>query len=220
MSRGIAVLRPEPGNRVTAAAIEASGRTAIRLPLFAASPVAWEVPDPSRFDALVLTSANTIRHGGAGLATLIGLPVHAVGRVTGEAARAFGFRVVTNGDSGASSLAGRMDATGVRRALHLAGRERTIIPGGIVAEIVTVYSSDALPVSPGDAARLAGSVALVQSARAATRLGEIVAERAGIALIAISEAVAQAAGDGWERIVVPRTPSSEAMIDAALALAD
>ncbi len=220
MSRVIAVLRPEPGNRVTAAAIEAAGRSAIRLPLFAASPVGWEVPDPIRFDALVFTSANAIRHGGTGLASLLGLPVHAVGRVTGEAARAFGFRVVTNGDSGASSLARRMKAAGVRRALHLAGRERTVIQGGIVAEIVTVYASDALPVSRSDAARLAGSVALVQSARAARRLAEIVSDKAGIALIAISQAVAQAAGDGWEQIIVPRAPSSDAMIDAALALAD
>ena len=220
MSRRIAVLRPEPGNRVTAAAIEAAGRTAIRLPLFSAAPVAWQPPDPRDFDALILTSANAIRHGGPGLAQLIDLPVHAVGKVTGEAARGLGFHVVTNGDSGAAGLIDRVAASGVRRALHLAGRERTIEAGGIVARVITVYSSDPLPVAPGEAARLAGSVALVQSARAARRLGEIVSDRGGIALVAVSEAAAMAAGDGWERILVPPAPSSEAMIDAALALAD
>jgi len=75
VNRPIAVLRPEPGNRVTAAAIEARGRIAIRLPLFEVRPLAWQVPDPDRFDALVLTSANAIRHGGPGLAALLGLPI-------------------------------------------------------------------------------------------------------------------------------------------------
>jgi uroporphyrinogen-III synthase len=218
VSRPIAVLRPEPGNRVTAAAIEAAGRNAIRLPLFAARPLEWDAPDPTEFDALILTSANAVRHGGAGLDRLIALPVHAVGQVTGEAARRFGFNVITNGDSGAATLLERAEAAGVRRALHLAGRERTLEPGGIVAEIITVYASDPLPMP--DAARLGGSVTLVQSTRAAARLGEIVEDRSNIALVAISQAVAEAAGPGWERIVVPRTPSSEAMIDAALALAD
>jgi uroporphyrinogen-III synthase len=220
MSRPIAVLRPEPGNRVTAAAIEAAGRTAIRLPLFAAGPVAWEPPDPRDFDALILTSANTIRHGGPGLTQLIDLPVHAVGKVTGEAARGLGFHVDSNGDSGAATLIDRVAASGVRRALHLAGRERTISPGGIIARVITVYASDPLPVAPGGAARLTGSVALVQSARAARRLSEIVSDRKGIVLVAVSRAVAEAAGDGWERIVVPPSPSIEALIVAALALAD
>ncbi|MES2986582.1 MAG: uroporphyrinogen-III synthase [Pseudomonadota bacterium] len=218
MSRPIAVLRPEPGNRVTIAAIEAAGRKAIRFPLFAAGPIAWDVPNPDDFDALILTSANAVRHGGAGLTKLIGLPVHAVGKVTGEAARRFGFHVVTNGDSGADTLLERAESKGARRALHLAGRERTLKAGGIVAEVITVYASDPLPVA--DAARLAGSVAMVQSARAAVRLGEVVEERGTIALVAISQTVAEAAGPGWERIVVPASPSSEKMIHAALALAD
>ncbi|RYE00352.1 MAG: uroporphyrinogen-III synthase [Sphingomonadales bacterium] len=220
MSRRIAVLRPEPGNRVTASAIEAMGRHAIRLPLFVTKPLAWEIPDPARFDALILTSANALRHGGAGLGQLTGLPVHAVGKVTGEAARRFGFNVVTNGDSGAETLLARAEAAGVRRALHLAGREHTAHSSGIVAQVIPIYASDPLPVSPEAAAQLDGSVALIQSARAAVRLGEIVRERSSIALVAVSEAVAQAAGEGWERIVVPSGPSSEKMIHAALALAD
>ena len=86
MSRPIVVLRPEPGNRVTAAAIEGRGLRAIRLPLFAVQPVAWQAPDPAGFDALLLTSANAVRHGGAGLARLLSLPVFAVGEATADAA--------------------------------------------------------------------------------------------------------------------------------------
>lgn len=224
MSRAIAVLRPEPGNRVTAAAIEARGRKAIRLPLFAARPLAWQPPDPASFDALIVTSANALRHGGAGLAALLELPVHAVGEVTAEAARRAGFAVALAGKAGSAELLARAEAAGVRRALHLAGRDRSVATGGIVAEVLTVYVSEAVPIAQDAAARLAGSVALVQSARAGARLGDIVdgagIARAGITLLAISAGAADAAGVGWEQVVVPPDFRGEALIEAAIALAD
>lgn len=220
MSRPIAVLRPEPGNRVTASAIEAAGKVAIRLPLFETRAVPWIAPDPGDFDSLIFTSANAIRHAGTGLERLSGLPVFAVGRVTAEAARRVGLDVAATGDAGVAALLCQAEAAGVRRALHLAGRERTAAGDGIVAQVVTVYASDALPVPPESAARLIGSIALVQSARAAARLREVVKDRESIALVAISATVADAAGSGWERILIAAAPSSEAMIEAAFTLAD
>lgn len=222
MSRAIAVLRPEPGNRVTAAAIEARGRRAIRMPLFEVRPVAWQVPAAADFDALILTSANAPRHGGPGFAALQGLPVHAVGKATADAARRAGFAVAHVGEDGASSLLAQAEAAGVRRALHLAGRERTLAAGGIVGAVIIVYASERR--TPDDVARLAGNIALVQSARAAAWLGELVdaqrIDRSAIILVAISPAVAAAAGEGWERVLVPETVSSEALIETAIALAD
>jgi uroporphyrinogen-III synthase len=222
MSRPIAVLRPEPGNRVTAAAIEARGRTAIRMPLFEVRPVAWQMPGTEGFDALILTSANALRHGGPGLTPLRRLPVYAVGKATADAALRAGFEVALVGEEGAASLLVRAEAAGIGRALHLAGRERTIAAGGIVAETVTVYASERI--SPDDVAMLAGSVALVQSVRSGAWLGELVDARAidrrGIALVAVSAPAAAAAGSGWEQVVVPRAMTSEALIEAAIALAD
>ncbi|NIJ21328.1 uroporphyrinogen-III synthase [Sphingomonas naasensis] len=222
MSRAIAVLRPEPGNRVTAAAIEARGRRAIRLPLFDVRPVAWQIPAAEDFDALILTSANALRHGGPGLSTLHRLPVHAVGKATADAARRAGFDVAHVGEDGAAALLAEAEAAGIRRALHLAGRERTIAAGGIVGAVRTVYASE--PRTPEALTGLAGSIALVQSARAAAWLAELVdaagIDRGGIALVAVSAPAAAAAGGGWEQLVVPRTVSSEAMIAAAIALAD
>lgn len=223
MSRAIAVLRPEPGNRVTAAAIEAAGRRAIRLPLFSVHPVDWTPPDPAGFDALVLTSANALRHGGIGLAALRDLPVHAVGDVTAEAARRMGFEIAATGQAGSAELLAAAEAAGVRRALHLAGRERSVAEGGIVARVVTVYASDPLVMAGYELRALAGAVALVQSARAAERLGELIdgmdMDRSGIALVAVSEAAAQAAGEGWERVTVV-SPDGAALVEAAIALAD
>ncbi len=202
--RAIAILRPEPGNRAMAVAIEATGRTAIRLPLFETRSVAWQAPDPAAFDALILTSAN------------------AVGEATAEAARRAGFTVAATGSGGAAELVAAAERAGVRRALLLAGRERMLDAGGIVAQAITVYASDPLPVPPDAAARLRGSVALVQSARAGARLAAIVApgDRAGIAVAAVGAAAAEAAGSGWERVVIAPRPAPAALIDAALALAD
>jgi len=222
MSRPIAVLRPEPGNGATAAAIEARGHAAIRLPLFAVRPLAWQAPDPSTFDALLLTSANAVRHAGAGLARLAALPAYAVGEATAAAARAAGLKVAAAGDSNAAALLAAAGKAGVRRALHLAGRDRLVEAGGIVASVIPVYASEPLPVAPEALARLAGSVALVQSARAAHRLATLLPaiERGGIALVAVSRRAAMAAGPGWETVVVPGSPRGEALIAAAGALAD
>ena len=113
MSRPIAVLRPEPGNGATVAAIEAAGGMAIRLPLFAAAPVAWHAPDPAAFDALLLTSANALRHGGPELAALRSLPVHAVGGATAAAARQAGFAVAHAGTGDGAALVAAAEAAGV-----------------------------------------------------------------------------------------------------------
>ncbi|WP_294334536.1 uroporphyrinogen-III synthase [uncultured Sphingomonas sp.] len=220
MSRPIAVLRPDPGNRITAAAIEGRGRTAIRLPLFATRPLAWSVPDAAAFDALILTSANAVRLAGDGLETLRGLPVHAVGEATASAARRVGFDVVSVGQKGAAALVEQARAMGVRRALHLAGQERTLEAGDIVAAVLPVYASEALPIAPEAAAALAGSVALVQSARAGARLAEIAPDRSTIVLVAVSDAAAAGAGRGWRATAIAAHPETEALIDLAITLAD
>lgn len=222
MSRAIAVLRPEPGNRVTATAIEAAGRTAIRLPLFTTGPVAWTPPDPAGFDALLLTSANAIRHGGPQLGALLDLPVHAVGKVTAEAAQRAGFRVAHVGHAGAAELVAEAEAAGVRRALLLGGRERMLGAGGVVAEAITVYASEPLAIAPEQAVRLRGAVVLVQSARAGARLAELVApdHRAITAVAAISARAAEAAGTGWRRVEMAADTRPDTLIALALHLAD
>jgi uroporphyrinogen-III synthase len=214
MTRAIAVLRPEPGNARTASRIVAAGARAIRLPLFAAAPLAWTPPDPAGFDALIATSANAFRHGGDGLARLRDLPVHAVGAATASAATAAGFAVATIGESDAATLAVTLPAG--RRLLHLAGRERTAIPGAVA---IPVYAADPLPVAPAARVALADSVVLLHSARAAIRLAELVAARGGIDLVAISAAVATAAGGGWGSVTVAARPDDALLVAQALDLA-
>ena len=139
MSRSLAVLRPEPGNSATARRIEALGLIAVQRPLFAVRPLPWDCPDPARFDTLLLTSANTLRHGGAQLAMLHDLPVIAVGEATAAAARAAGFRVRATGDRDSAAV---LVMAGDARVLLLCGREHA---GGAVSARDALYASE--PVS-------------------------------------------------------------------------
>ena len=224
MSRAIAVLRPEPGNAATAAAIEVLGLTAIRLPLFEVHAIDWVAPDASRFDALLLTSANAPRHAGPGLAGLRRLPVHAVGDATAAVARDAGLEVVAVGDRDGAALVAAAAASGVRRGLLLGGRDRALASDPIIAEAIAIYASDPMAVPVEALDRLTGSVVMVHSPRAARRVADLI-DRAGIdrrtvRLAAISAAAAQAAGDDWDRIAAAATPDDAALTALARALAD
>jgi uroporphyrinogen-III synthase len=208
MTRSIGVLRPEPGNAATADRIEARGRTALRLPLFAVRPVEWSSPDPARYDSLLLTSANAVRHGGPALTSLTQLPVHAVGPATAAAARVAGFEVMTVGDAGVEAL----QLPG--RVLHLTGREHRARTG---TDTIVVYASEALD---PDLGALRDGIALIHSARAGQLLARRLTDRSRISLAAISDMAARAAGSGWRTVAVADRPADAALIDAAIRLAD
>ena len=218
--RTVAVLRPEPGNRATIARLADAGVDAVSLPLFAVQALAWSLPDPASFDALVLTSANAVRWAGDGLSALRGLPVHAVGQATATAARDAGFDIMATGDADADALLAAMARAGISRALHLGGRESVITPGegsgAIVRQSIPVYASEPVPVPARALAALAGGVALLHSPRAARRLATLM-DAAGfarslIAIAALSPAVAMAAGGGWSAIWSASVPSDEALV--------
>ncbi|MBN8816004.1 MAG: uroporphyrinogen-III synthase [Sphingomonas sp.] len=221
MSRAVAVLRPEPGNAATVARVEAAGLTAIRLPLFDVRAVDWTVPDPDRFDALILTSANAPRLAGPGLDALVRLPVFAVGPATAAAARTRGLTIAATGDGDGAEIVATLTERGFTRALLLGGRERRVHAGGVVAEAITVYASDPLPMDPAGIASLAGAVALLHSARAAERLASLVGDaRASIRLAAISDAVAAGAGPGWAGVAAAAMPDDASLVALARRLAD
>lgn len=222
MTRPLAVLRPEPGNAATATRIEALGRRAIRLPLFEVRALDWTPPDPHAFDALFLTSANAPRLAGAGLRALVDLPVYAVGAATQAAAQAAGLDVVHTGESTAAELLDAATARGIRRALFLAGRDHVLDAGGAIAQVIPVYASDERPIAPAEMDRLAGTVALLHSTRAARRFAELVGHdrRADIRIAAISTGVGEAAGDCWSAVAIAAAADDAALVATAAALAD
>ena len=210
----IAVLRPEPGATRTAARARARGFDVLVRPLFETRPLAWEPPDPGRYDALLLTSAAAVRHAGPGLATYADLPVVAVGPETARAAGRAGLAVVLTGDAGVARALEGARARGFARFLHLAGRDRVADQPGV--DPVPVYAGEALPVAPGWTRALTGRTALLHSPRAAARLAELVdrdrTPRAGVALAAISAAALAAAGPGWAACRAAAQPTDHALL--------
>lgn len=215
MSRRCLVLRPEPGDAATCARLRAAGLLPVSRPLFVVRALDWAAPDVSAFDSLLLTSANAVRHAGAGLASLAALPVIAVGKATAGAARAAGLRVAHVGTGGVAEALASVTEPG--RILHLAGRDRTA--SGIPATAITVYVAEPVPPPPDLAAVARGSVALLHSVRVARRFAMLMQARDEVRIAAISAAVAAAAGDGWNRIAVADRPDDDALVARAATLA-
>ncbi|UVO55040.1 uroporphyrinogen-III synthase [Sphingomonas sp. SUN039] len=232
----VLIVRPAPGNEATAEAVAAMGLEPVVVPLFEIVPLAWEAPDPAIFDAVVMTSANAARHGGAGLAHFTHLPLFAVGEATGEAARAVGFGDVRIGLGDAADLAdlvvqaeqgtvplGTVPPQAKRgqsprgqslvQILHLTGSDHRSIPTEASMTVVTVYESRVLTPS----APLNADIALVHSPRTGSRLAALTSDRASIRIVAISPAAAAACGSGWAAVHIADIPREHAML-ATLAL--
>lgn len=220
MSR-LLVLRPEPGASATAARAAALGLGCVVAPLFATRAVDWAPPDPHGFDAVMMTSANAARLGGPALARFTALPLYAVGTATAVAAREAGFMRVATGDADAAALIAQAACNGVRRLLHLAGRDhRAVEQAGARIERRIVYASEAVEALPPAAreALSAGAVALLHSARAAALFARLAPPRARIACL--SPAVAAAAGGGWGAVAIAPAPSDDALLAAAAGVCD
>lgn len=215
--RPLVIVRPQPGGDSSAAAARAIGLDAIAMPLFNVEPVEWSAPDPADFDALLLTSANAVRHGGGELDRLRGLPAHCVGEATAAAAGDRGFAIASVGDSDLESLLESIP-TGLR-LLHLCGvhRRQALEPRQSI-EAVAVYEAKALPVPEG-LERVEGAVVALHSPRAGAAFASA-ADTAGVrretvAIAAISQAAAAAAGGGWERVECASLPSDAALLALA-----
>jgi len=206
------VLRPEPGASETAARAQAMGLAPVVAPLFAIRPLAARPVDPADYDSVLLTSANGARHAPEGLGDL---PCFAVGESTAAAARRRGFADVRTGPSDGAAAAALAAAAGFQRILHPCGRDHLPVAApGVAIERLAVYSAEPLP-----PARFEGpAVAMIHSARAGRRFGEVVADRSAIAIAAIAEAAADSAGDGWAAKAVAAEPRDHALLELAAKL--
>ena len=218
----VLVLRPEPGAQATAARAAALGFTPVVAPILTVAGQAW-TPPAEQPDALMLTSANAVRHAGPELARYRTLRVYAVGLATAEIARAAGLADIRIGPSDAAALLDLMARDGIGHALHLAGREHKEV--GHPAVNVTrrvVYAADPVAALPEYAreALAAGAVALLHSPRTAALFASLVTDRSKIAIAAISPAAAAAAGDGWRAVAVAAEPNDASLLAAASSFSD
>lgn len=233
MSRGVGfhllALRPEPGLAGTLDKARAMGLPITGHALSEIRAVAWDCPDPARFDGLLIGSANAFVHGGPNLAALSGKPVYAVGEATAAAARAAGFAVAMTGSGG---LQGVLDAISPPcHLLRIAGEERVALapPAGVTFAEVVAYRSLALPLDPvagllAERGQAEPPLVLLHSAATAAhfaaecdRLG---LARAGISLAALGPRIAAAAGEGWAAVHTAATPDEAALLQLAFDLCE
>jgi uroporphyrinogen-III synthase len=217
----VIVIRPQPGCDATVAAARASGLDAHGFPLFSIRPIAWEPPSPDRFDALLLGSANALRHGGPALAAYAGKPAYAVGAATAKAASRAGLDVVATGAGGIQATL-TMLRPEHRRLLRLSGHERIRIdpPRDHLIDERVVYASEPLPLSATLREMLARpAVVLLHSAEAAHHFARLSDAgqfaRARLSLATLGPRIAKAAGDGWHAVEVARTPGDTALLALA-----
>jgi uroporphyrinogen-III synthase len=216
----LVILRPEPGASATAAAARKLGLEPLVIPLFATEPVEWRAPDPGQYDALLLTSAKAVRHGGGQIERLRALPAHCVGQATAAAARQAGFTIASLGSGGVDALLDTLPP-GVR-LLHLCGVDRRD-PQAPKQPIVPVRVYRSVAIEPGDALRsIDGAVVAVHSPRSAARLSALAdtlgLRRETIQVAAISDEAAVAAGPGWQAVEAATEPSDSALLALAARL--
>ncbi len=72
--RRLFVFRPEPAASRTVDKAKALGLDVVSIPLFSLERVDWSAPDPDRFDAILLTSANAVNLAGEQLQKMRAAP--------------------------------------------------------------------------------------------------------------------------------------------------
>ncbi|MES2493129.1 MAG: uroporphyrinogen-III synthase [Pseudomonadota bacterium] len=214
------VIRPEPGASATVRAARALGLEAHGFPLFKVEPRVWDAPAPRDFDALLVGSANALRHAGPALAAFRALPVHAVGDATAGAARGAGFRVTTTGSGGLQAVLCEIPAG--TRVLRLAGEERISLapPAGVTLTERVVYGAVPQPAPHALAALLRRAATVALHSAEAARHFAAECDRAGldrsvIALATIGPRVSEAAGGGWHRVATAAAPAESPLLAAA-----
>lgn len=211
------ILRPGRGAAATAKRAETLGLFPMIRSLFVIEARAWDAPDPTLFDSVLLTSANAVRYGGDAVKHYRNLRVFTVGNATAQAARDAGFAHIVEGANTAADALQSLAKAGHSRPLHLSGADRTPYPHlPFTVTTRTVYTAQPVAV----ALPSGRYVALVHSARAAVRFAELCPSPALVDLVAISTAAADAAGQGWRSISTAATPTDNAMLALAAMLCD
>lgn len=216
--RPLIIIRPQPVAEASFQRATALGLNPRCAPLFVARPLMWRAPDPASYEALFLSSAQSLRLGGPELERLKSLPVFAVGQATADAARIAGFCVKGIGDSDGQALIGAMEAGGIRNILWLCGESRSRLAGRLARlDPLPCYRMTDQPPPPEWGGWTAHpAVILAHSTRAAQRLDALLRkERQHLDLVAISAKVAAAAGTGWASVTIAARPDDAAMLAVA-----
>ncbi len=217
----VAIIRAEPSANRTASLAQEFGLATIIAPMFEVGPLVWKPPEPEQFDAILLTSANALHHGGDGIKNYLHLPAFAVGEKTAMVARDAGFQIAATGNGGIEELAPSISGSDVKNLLWLRGLHHNGFkaPDHMSVQNFAVYENRACPLpaclSTGTKDRFA---VLLHSARAArhfaTEADAAGLIRGNIIIGTISENVAMAAGKGWGEVIIASQPDDAHLLSS------
>ncbi len=221
------VTRPlEEAARTVSAATEA-GFDTLPAPLLRIEPLVWQ-PPAMLPDAILFTSGRSPALVAAIWPEARACPAYAVGARTAELAADAGFRLAAIGNDDGSAVLARAGGAGVRSVWHAAGEATAVldVPPGIQLTRTPVYAARRVERLPADAIRaLAGddwTATLLFSARSARHFADL-HDAAGLRrdtarLVALSPAIAGAAGPGWGGVAVAAAPGLAQALAAARSL--
>lgn len=230
----IIVTRAEPDGASTAARIEALGVRALQAPLLQMQSVLFPVPDATKYDAVIFTSANGVKalEQSGQLAGFVDLPLFTVGDRTADVARQAGFTNIASADGNLEDLVAlvQRELTQGRiyypAAKHRSGDLATVL-APIEVDSVICYEMVPATVLPDDIIALLNSgdacAILLYSRRTAEIFCDLVVDilpqdkRSNITALCLSENVAAPmVANHFTRIGLADYPSEEAMMALAL----
>jgi uroporphyrinogen-III synthase len=215
------VIRPQPGCNSTVMAAMGLGMNALAAPLFTIDPLPWQAPASDSFDALLLGSANALRHSGDALAFYAGKPCYVVGEATGAAAEAAGLHVIAVAEGGLQSVLDQVSSAHAR-LLRLGGEERVqlTVPENLKMTEKVVYRAVPQPIPPPFITVLRKPcIVMLHSAAAARHFSEQCEthdmNRSTISLAVIGPRVGSVVGKGWRRVSVASHSNDAALLALA-----
>src|SRR5262245_8961963 len=123
----VLVTRPHPDNEATAQALRERGFKVVLAPMLRFEQVPPEDALDADLAGVIVTSANALRAVGGELATLVALPLFAVGSHTADEARRLGFAKVISAEGDAVKLRKRLrkefKGSEAPKLLYLAGAD-------------------------------------------------------------------------------------------------
>lgn len=197
-------------------------------PLFDVVAISWELPGSHDLEAVMVTSANALRHGGSQLSDLLEKPCYAVGERTAAEAALIGFHDVRKGPSDGRALVAMMEQDGVRSAFHLCGADHIPLKAPHMRiRPVPVYRSkarEALPKHAIDALAGGDALALIHSPRAGALFAKLCnqarIDRGTVGIVGISRAATEAADAGWRFQAHAPRPRDDALLELAAKLCE
>ncbi len=227
MAPTIIITRPERQSRAFANALEAAHGASLPIliaPLMRIDPVAPATPiGPARH--VIFTSANAVAQV-ARLGIDMDATAWCVGDQTAEAAEHAGFELTSAKGNSADLIAQIIAARPIGPMIHLRGAHttggvaETLRGAGLDCSETVVYAQSSCPPSPKLRAALADDTPVIAplfSPRSARLFAESLPIRAPITVVAISDAVAQAANQIRSiDVILSNFPDKTAMIAATL----